>query len=50
MDDRVIAPQQFGDDSESERTLRPKRLADFVGQKALKHHRVDAVVEGHQQG
>ena len=38
MDDRVIAPQQFGDDSESERTLRPKKLADFVGQKALKEN------------
>lgn len=36
MEERVIAPQQFGDDSESEATLRPKTLAEFVGQEQLK--------------
>ncbi len=34
MSDRVIAPQQFG--GESEGALRPKKLADFTGQEKLK--------------
>jgi len=36
MSDRVIAPEQFGDDPEQELTLRPQNLEEFVGQEKLK--------------
>lgn len=36
MTDRVIAPQQFGDDQDQEHSLRPLSLQDFTGQETLK--------------
>ncbi len=36
MTDRIIAPEQFGDDSEQDVSLRPERMSDFVGQAKLK--------------
>ncbi|MEO6097508.1 MAG: Holliday junction branch migration DNA helicase RuvB, partial [Fibrobacteria bacterium] len=36
MADRIIAPEQFGDDGNQELSLRPASLADFVGQEKLK--------------
>ena len=50
MDERVIAPSQFGDDSEAETTLRPKRLDDFVGQKALKENLGIAIQAARKRG
>jgi holliday junction DNA helicase RuvB len=36
MTDRIIAPEQFGDDQDQDTSLRPATLADFVGQEKLK--------------
>jgi Holliday junction DNA helicase RuvB len=36
MADRIIAPEQFGDDGDQDLSLRPATLADFVGQEKLK--------------
>ena len=36
MAERIIAPEQFGDDTEQDVSLRPATLADFVGQEKLK--------------
>ncbi len=36
MSDRIIAPEQFGDDQDQDNSLRPATLADFVGQEKLK--------------
>ncbi len=36
MADRIIAPEQFGDDGDQELSLRPATLSDFVGQEKLK--------------
>ena len=36
MTDRIIAPDQFGDDLDQDISLRPTSLADFVGQEKLK--------------
>lgn len=36
MSDRVIAPEQIGDDSDGELTLRPQSLDEFIGQEKLK--------------
>ena len=36
MSDRIIAPEQFGDDVEQDMSLRPASLADFIGQEKLK--------------
>jgi Holliday junction DNA helicase RuvB len=36
MAERIIAPEQLGDDSEGDITLRPASLAEFVGQEKLK--------------
>ncbi len=36
MSDRIIAPEQFGDDQDQDTSLRPATLADFVGQEKLK--------------
>tara|TARA_B110000483_G_C18193488_1_gene541995 strand:- start:9 stop:1031 length:1023 start_codon:yes stop_codon:yes gene_type:complete len=38
MSDRMIAPDQFGDDKDQERSLRPKSLNDFVGQEKIKEN------------
>ncbi len=38
MSERIIAPEQFGDDSEQELTLRPQTLQEFVGQEKLKEN------------
>jgi Holliday junction DNA helicase RuvB len=34
--DRIIAPEQFGDDADQDISLRPATLSDFVGQEKLK--------------
>jgi Holliday junction DNA helicase RuvB len=36
MADRIIAPEQFGDDPEGDFTLRPATLEEFIGQEKLK--------------
>ena len=36
MADRIIAPEQFGDDRDQDLSLRPATLSDFVGQEKLK--------------
>lgn len=36
MNDRIIAPEQFGDDADQDVSLRPATLAEFVGQEKLK--------------
>ena len=36
MTDRIIAPEQFGDDTDQDVSLRPATLSDFVGQEKLK--------------
>jgi len=36
MTDRIIAPEQFGDDQDQDTSLRPGTLADFIGQEKLK--------------
>jgi Holliday junction DNA helicase RuvB len=36
MAERIIAPEQFGDDQDQDVSLRPATLADFVGQEKLK--------------
>jgi Holliday junction DNA helicase RuvB len=36
MTDRIIAPEQFGDDADQDVSLRPATLSDFVGQEKLK--------------
>jgi holliday junction DNA helicase RuvB len=36
MSERIIAPEQFGDDLDQDLSLRPATLADFVGQEKLK--------------
>jgi holliday junction DNA helicase RuvB len=36
MTDRIIAPEQFGDDADQDLSLRPATLAEFVGQEKLK--------------
>jgi Holliday junction DNA helicase RuvB len=36
MAERIIAPEQFGDDQDQDTSLRPATLADFVGQEKLK--------------
>jgi holliday junction DNA helicase RuvB len=36
MAERIIAPQQLGDDPEGDVSLRPETLADFTGQEKLK--------------
>ncbi|MDB5106279.1 MAG: Holliday junction helicase RuvB [Fibrobacteres bacterium] len=36
MADRIIAPEQFGDDQDQDLSLRPATLSDFVGQEKLK--------------
>lgn len=36
MSERVIAPEQMGDDPEQDRGLRPASLNDFIGQEKLK--------------
>jgi holliday junction DNA helicase RuvB len=36
MSERVIAPEQMGDDGDQEITLRPQNLQEFVGQEKLK--------------
>jgi Holliday junction DNA helicase RuvB len=36
MAERIIAPQQLGDDSEGDISLRPSTLSDFTGQEKLK--------------
>lgn len=38
MNDRMINPDQFGDDQDQERSLRPKDLSEFVGQEGLKEN------------
>jgi holliday junction DNA helicase RuvB len=38
MNERMIAPRQHGDESEQESSLRPKSLAEFVGQDHLKEN------------
>ncbi len=35
---RVIAPQSYGEDSESEPTLRPKTLREYIGQEKVKQN------------
>ncbi len=37
MSDRIIAPEQFGDDGDQDISLRPSDLSEFVGQEKLKH-------------
>ena len=36
MAERIIAPQQLGDDPEIDISLRPSTLSDFTGQEKLK--------------
>jgi holliday junction DNA helicase RuvB len=36
MTERIIAPEQFGDDPDQDVSLRPATLSDFVGQEKLK--------------
>jgi Holliday junction DNA helicase RuvB len=36
MAERIIAPEQFGDDTDQDVSLRPATLADFVGQEKIK--------------
>jgi holliday junction DNA helicase RuvB len=36
MSDRIIAPEQYGDDADGDLSLRPATLAEFVGQEKLK--------------
>ena len=36
MPERIIAPQQLGDDSEGDVSLRPASLSEFIGQEKLK--------------
>src|SRR3954466_16236303 len=36
MAERIIAPEQFGDDPDQDLSLRPATLSDFVGQEKLK--------------
>jgi Holliday junction DNA helicase RuvB len=36
MAERIIAPEQFGDDQDQDVSLRPATLSDFVGQEKLK--------------
>ena len=36
MTERIIAPEQFGDDSDQDISLRPGTLSDFIGQEKLK--------------
>ena len=36
MAERIIAPEQFGDDGDQDVSLRPQTLSDFVGQEKLK--------------
>lgn len=36
MTDRIIAPEQFGDDADQDLSLRPATLSEFVGQEKLK--------------
>ncbi len=36
MAERIIAPEQLGDDAEGELSLRPPTLSDFIGQEKLK--------------
>lgn len=36
MTDRIIAPEQFGDDLDQDVSLRPATLSDFIGQEKLK--------------
>ncbi len=36
MAERIIAPEQFGDDGDQDTSLRPGTLADFIGQEKLK--------------
>lgn len=36
MNDRMIDPDSFGDEPEQEKSLRPRSLAEFVGQESLK--------------
>lgn len=36
MADRIIAPEQFGDDQDQDLSLRPGTLSDFIGQEKLK--------------
>jgi Holliday junction DNA helicase RuvB len=38
MSERVIAPEQYGDDTDGELSLRPRSLAEFVGQEGLKEN------------
>jgi Holliday junction DNA helicase RuvB len=38
MSERVISPEQFNDDADNDRSLRPARLSDFIGQEGLKDH------------
>ncbi len=36
MAERIIAPEQFGDDQDQDLSLRPATLSDFIGQEKLK--------------
>ena len=36
MAERIIAPEQFGDDGDQDVSLRPQTLSDFIGQEKLK--------------
>lgn len=38
MSDRMINPDQFGDDSDQEQNLRPQSLSEFIGQEGLKEN------------
>jgi Holliday junction DNA helicase RuvB len=38
FDDRVVSPEEFVDDFEMEYSLRPRRLAEFIGQNKIKEN------------
>ncbi len=36
MDDRIVAPEEMPNESEVQKSLRPKKMSDYIGQKQLK--------------
>lgn len=43
FDDRFVSPSAYEEESESEQTLRPRTLAEYVGQQAAKADRKSVV-------
>lgn len=49
-DGRIVAPQAEGDEVDAERSLRPRRLADFPGQPRIRENLLIAIEAARQRG